>query len=187
MILVENSLVHEDLIKEEFVCNLNRCKGACCVMGNVGAPLEAEELKILEEIYPKVKPYLTEKGIAAIEKDGVYVKDFEDDYTTTCVDGDKECAYTIFENGIAFCGIEKAHREGVIDFKKPISCHLYPIRITKYPEFEVLNYDRWHICAAACEFGKALKVPVYQFLKDPLIRKYGEQWFAELEEQISAL
>jgi hypothetical protein len=184
MILVKDTLVHEDLVVEEFVCNLNRCKGACCVSGSSGAPLEESELAILEEVYPKIKPYLTQKGIDAIDKDGVYVIDEDGDYTTTCVDGDKECAYTAFDNGIAFCGIDQAYRDGVVNFRKPISCYLYPIRVTKYPEFEVLNYDRWSICSSACEHGKSLKVPVYQFLKEPLIAKYGEEWFKELEEEI---
>ncbi|SMO60875.1 DUF3109 family protein [Solitalea koreensis] len=185
MIQVENTLVHEDIIKEYFVCNLNACKGACCVQGNAGAPLENNEREILEEIYPKIKPYLTEKGIQAIEKDGTYVVDFEGDYTTTCVDGDQECAYTVFENGTALCGIERAWKDGVIDFRKPISCHLYPIRITKYPEFDILNYDRWNICSAACSHGSELKVSIHQFLKEPLIRKYGQAWYDELEEQIA--
>lgn len=176
------TLVHEDVMKEEFVCNLTRCHGACCVQGNAGAPLEEEELKLLEENWPAIKPYLNQKGIATIEKEGLYVRDFEGDQTTPCVDGDKECAYTIFEGGVAKCGIEKAWLEGKIAFRKPISCHLYPIRITKYPEFELLNYDRWSICSSACQLGAELKVPVYKFLKEALIRKYGEAWYEGLEQ-----
>ena len=123
-------------------------------------------------------------GIATIEEQGTHVTDFEGDYTTPCVDTNKECAYVIWENGITKCAIEKAWEQGVIDWKKPISCHLYPIRITKYPEFDVLNYDRWHICSPACAFGDELKVHVHQFLKDPLIRKYGLEWYKELEEAV---
>lgn len=182
MLINGNTLISDEVIKENFVCNLNKCKGACCVEGDSGAPLELSELKILEQIYEKVKPLMTLKGIQAIEEQGVYVKDFEGDYTTTCVDVNKECAYVVKENGINLCAIEKAYGEGLIDFKKPISCHLYPIRISKFEEMEALNYDRWSICSDACTFGNQLKVPVYKFLKDPLIRKYGEKWYKKLED-----
>ncbi|SJN33914.1 hypothetical protein FM107_08025 [Sphingobacterium sp. JB170] len=149
--------------------------------GDAGAPLEARETDILKEVYPKVKSYMTEAGIKAIEEQGTHVIDADGDLTTTCVDGNKECAYVTWENGITKCAIEKAFEHGDVDWKKPISCHLYPIRTTQYPEFEVLHYDRWHICHDACTFGKELGVPVYQFLKDPLTRKYGEEWYKELE------
>lgn len=181
MIEVGHVLVHEDLIKNDFVCNLTKCKGICCVEGDAGAPLAANETNILKEILPKVKPYMTEAGIKAIEQQGTHVVDADGDLTTTCVDGNKECAYVTWENGITKCAIEKAFEQGEVDWKKPISCHLYPIRTTQYPEFEVLHYDRWHICHDACTFGKELGVPVYQFLKDPLTRKYGEEWYKELE------
>jgi hypothetical protein len=186
MIEVGNVLVHEDVIRENFVCNLKKCKGACCLEGDSGAPLNHDELHILDEIYPKVKPFMTAKGIATIEENGTYVTDFEGDYTTPCVDTNKECAYVIWENGITKCAIEKAYEYGAINWKKPISCHLYPIRITKYPEFDVLNYDRWSICSPACSFGNELKVHVHEFLKEPLIRKFGEEWYKELEEAVEA-
>jgi len=187
MIEVGSVLLHEDVVKENFVCNLNKCKGACCLEGDSGAPLDADELDILDEIYPKVKPFMTAKGIATIEKNGAWVKDFEGDYTTPCVDKNKECAYVIFENGITKCAIEKAYENGATNWKKPISCHLYPIRITKYPEFDVLNYDRWSICSPACTFGTELKVRVHEFLKAPLIRKYGQDWYRELEDQVAGI
>ncbi|MES2426238.1 MAG: DUF3109 family protein [Bacteroidota bacterium] len=187
MIEVGSVLVHEDVVKENFVCNLTKCKGVCCLEGDSGAPLNHDELHILEEIYPKVKPYMTEKGIKTIEEVGAYVTDFEGDYTTPCVDVNKECAYVTWEGGITKCAIEKAYEEGAVDWKKPISCHLYPIRITKYPEFDVLNYDRWSICSPACSFGNELKVRVHEFLKDPLIRKYGEEWYHELEDVIAGI
>ena len=187
MIEVGGVLLHEDVVKENFVCNLNKCKGACCLEGDSGAPLDADELGILDEIYPKVKPFMTAKGIATIEKNGAWVKDFEGDYTTPCVDKNKECAYVIFENGITKCAIEKAFENGATNWKKPISCHLYPIRITKYPEFDVLNYDRWSICSPACSFGTELKVRVHEFLKAPLIRKYGQDWYRELEDQVAGI
>jgi len=187
MIEVGSVLVHEDVVKKNFVCNLNKCKGACCLEGDSGAPLNTDELDILNNIYPKVKPYMTPKGIKTIEKNGTYVKDFEGDYTTPCVDVNKECAYVIWEGGITKCAIEKAYDEGAINWQKPISCHLYPIRITKYPEFDVLNYDRWSICSPACSFGDELKVRVHEFLKAPLIRKYGEEWYNELEDQVAGM
>ncbi len=183
MIEVHHTLVHEDIVTENFVCNLNRCKGACCIEGDSGAPLERTELAILDEIYPHVKPYMTAKGIEAVELSGTSVKDFEGDLTTPCVDKNKECAYVTWENGITKCAIEKAYEDGKINWKKPISCHLYPIRVTPYPEFEILKYDRWNICSPGCSLGNELKVPVYQFLKEPLIRKYGAAWYADLEKK----
>ena len=184
MIEVGPVLVHEDVVKENFVCNLSRCKGACCIEGDSGAPLNYDELDMLAKIYPAVKPYMTKKGIETVEREGVYVTDFEGDYTTPCVDGNQECAYVTWENGITKCAIEKAWEHGELDWKKPISCHLYPIRITSYPEFDVLHYDRWSICSPACSFGDQLKVHVHEFLKEPLIRKYGAEWYQELEEQL---
>jgi hypothetical protein len=187
MIEVGGHLVSEELIKENFICNLEKCKGACCIEGDSGAPLNEDELSKLDEVYEKVKPYMTAKGIEAVEQNGTYVKDFEGDFTTTCVDGNKECAFVNWENGITKCSIEKAYEAGEIDWKKPLSCHLYPIRLTKYPEFDMLHYDRWSICSSACDLGKEHQVKVYQFLKEPLIRKYGADWYQELEENIKLL
>lgn len=187
MILVENTVISDDVAEKFFVCNLEKCKGACCVEGDLGAPLEESELPILEEIYEQVKPYLSKEGIEAIEKHGKYIKDWEGDFSTTTID-EKECAYAIYdERGILKCGIEQAYLDGKISWKKPISCHLYPIRITKYDEYEAINYDRWSICSDACELGEKLGVPVYQFLKEPLIRKYGEKWYQELEQEVKDL
>lgn len=187
MIEVGNVLVSEELIQEEFVCNLGQCRGACCVEGDAGAPLQPNELEALASVYPKVKPYMTAKGIDTVEAYGTHVVDLDGDLTTPCVDGHKECAYVTWENGITKCAIEKAYENGDIDWKKPISCHLYPIRTTAYPEFDVLHYDRWHICHSACSLGRELKVPVYVFLKEPLVRKYGQAWYDELEESIALL
>ncbi len=181
MIAIGKALVSEDVIEKQFVCDLNACKGACCVKGDYGAPLEKEELTIMDEIYEKVKPYLREEGIKAIEKQGKYLLYEKKEWVTPLVKG-KECAYTIFEKGIAKCGIEKAYYEGKIEWKKPISCHLYPIRITKQKNgMEAVNYDRWNICNPACKLGDSLKLPVFKFLKDSLIRQYGEDWYKELE------
>ena len=180
MFKVGEVLVSDDIREKEFVCNLEKCKGACCVEGDYGAPLEENELDILKRIYPKIKSYLTKEGISAIEEQGTHVVDPDGDYSTPVIDG-RECAYAHYdEKGILKCGIEEAHKDGKIEFKKPISCHLYPIRITKKKDFEAVNYHKWHICSPACILGKQLQVPLYRFLKDPLIRKYGQQWYEEL-------
>lgn len=180
MFKVGEVLVSDDIREKEFVCNLEKCKGACCVEGDYGAPLEEDELEILKKIYPKIKSYLTKEGISAIEEQGTHVVDPDGDYSTPVIDG-RECAYAHYdEKGILKCGIEEAHKGGKIKFKKPISCHLYPIRITKKKDFEAVNYHKWHICSPACTLGKQLQVPLYKFLKDPLIRKYGEKWYDEL-------
>jgi hypothetical protein len=181
MLQIGDAIVSGELLEKRFVCDLEKCRGACCVEGDSGAPLEEDELKILDKIYPKVAPYLSEEGRASIEKYGRYVIDDDGEYVTPLVNGDMECAYTIFQNGVAKCGIEKAYEEGKIKFKKPISCHLYPIRINKLRSGEALNYHKWDLCKAACALGKKLDVPVYLFLKEPLIRKYGKKWFKELD------
>jgi hypothetical protein len=184
MIKVGEVLVSDDIRDKEFVCNLTKCKGACCVEGDFGAPLEESELAILEEIYPKVKPYLSKEGIKAIEKQGKHTIDDDGELCTPIIDG-RECVYAIYDKqGILKCGIEEAYNDGKISWKKPISCHLYPIRITKKKDFEAVNYNKWYICSPACALGKELQVPLYKFLKDPLIRKYGEPWYNELVEVI---
>ncbi len=181
MLAIQSTLVSEEIIEKHFVCDLNACKGACCVKGDYGAPLEDDELKQLEKTWPKVKPYLTEAGVKAIEKQGKYVLYEGKEWVTPLVSG-KECAYTIFDKGVAKCGIEKAYFDGKITFRKPVSCHLYPIRINKMKNaVEAINYDRWSICKPACKLGDSLKVPIYKFLKDSLTRKFGEEWYKELE------
>lgn len=190
MLIIDSKVISPEIFKEEFVCNLNACKGACCWEGDYGAPLETEELEVLENIYDQVKPFLRPEGIAAIEKQGVavYVPE-EREFGTTLIDN-AACAYMIYEkNGTAKCGIEKAHEAGLIDFPKPISCHLYPIRVEQLgnSSFEKLDYDRWDICSAACENGAKLNVPVYKFVKGPLIRKYGEEFYERLEHMANHL
>ena len=184
MIEIGKTLVSDDVVAKQFVCDLNACKGACCVHGDSGAPLEDEETEILEKIYDDIKPYLTKEGQEAIKKQGHWLIDSDGDKVTPLVDGNKECAYTIFENGMALCGIEKAWKDGKSKFRKPISCHLYPVRITKYKQFDAVNYDKWDICKPACACGEKLQVPVYRFVKDALIRKYGKEWYGELEEKV---
>lgn len=182
MLAIENTLISDNIIEEDFVCNISKCKGECCVAGEAGAPLEKDEVTYLEQNYSKIKPFLNKKGVDAIESQGVFVKGFDGDYETPLVKG-KECAYAVFsETGIAACGIEKANKEGVIDFQKPISCHLYPIRIQSYDEMTAVNYHSWSICSEACDLGKSLKIPVYQFAKTALIRKFGPDWYDALEQ-----
>ena len=180
MIEIGKSIVSSDLLTSNFTCNLKACKGACCVMGDSGAPLEDDEVEILKEIYPLLKPFLSEESIATIDKFGTSVVDFENDKVTPLNNG-KECAYTLFTDGIALCGIEKAFNEGAVSFRKPISCHLYPVRIKKYKAFDAVNYDRWDICKPAIVLGDELQMPVRRFVKDSLERKYGEEWFNLLE------
>ena len=182
MIQIDDKLISEDLFSEEFMCNLAKCKGICCVEGDAGAPLDEDETHILDEIYPKIKPYLRPEGIQAIEEQGTYTLDFEGDLVTPLVNN-AECAYVIFdEKGYTKCAIEKAYEDGVIDWQKPIACHLYPIRITEYSNFSAINYHEWDICSDACTLGKELGVKVYQFLKKPLIRKYGKEFYQTLSE-----
>ena len=185
MILVGNAVLSDDIKENFFVCDLEACKGACCVEGDSGAPLEDDETKILEEIYPFVKDYITEEGRQVIAAQGTWVIDSDGDKVTPTIGANRECAYALYdERGILKCGIEQAYLAGKISWKKPISCHLYPIRVTKYDQYDALNYNRWHICDPACQLGKSLQVPLYVFLKEALVRKYGEAWYAELLEDI---
>jgi hypothetical protein len=182
MIIIDDKYISDEVIEEQFVCNLGACKGACCVAGDCGAPLEKDELKILKKIYPKITSYLRPEGIAEIEKTGTNTIDDEYGYVTPIVNNGI-CAYaTIDDHGIVGCGIEKAYNDGIVDFKKPVSCHLYPIRIKKYEAFEAVNYDRWDICKPACKNGKALRVPVYRFLRDAITRKYGKDFYEVLDK-----
>lgn len=181
MFQLGKTIVSEEIIENDFVCNLTACKGACCVQGEAGAPLDTAETEILEKEYSKIKPYLREEGIAAIEAQGTFIKGDDGDWETPLVNG-KECAYTIFsENGTAQCGIEKAQQLGAIDWVKPVSCHLYPVRVKEYTALTAVNYHRWQICDPACGLGAELQVPIYKFTKEALIRKFGEAWYSELE------
>lgn len=181
MIQLGKTIISEDIIEKDFVCNLSACKGACCVDGDAGAPLEESELKILMDIYPKVKPFLRKEGIKAIEEQGLFTTT-EGENETTLIDG-KDCAYVVFDdNETAMCGIEEAYNQGEVSWKKPISCHLYPIRVQDYSEFSAVNYHKWQICDDACTLGKELQVPVYKFVKQALVRKFGEDWYTELEK-----
>ncbi|MEM1001910.1 MAG: DUF3109 family protein [Bacteroidota bacterium] len=176
------TIVSEDIIEKEFVCNLSACKGACCVEGDAGAPLDEEEITILKDIYPKLKSYLRPEGIKAIEEQGTSIVTVFGEHETPLVEG-KECAYTIFDDhGKAQCGIEKAYNGGAVDWKKPLSCHLYPVRLKDYSKFTAVNYNSWDICDDACALGASLKVPIYKFVREALIRKFGADWYKQLEQ-----
>ena len=184
MIELGKTILSDDIADEHFLCDLVKCKGACCVEGDLGAPLENEELPILEQILNEVRPYLTDEGRKVLDENGPYLLDEEGDYSTTTIGG-RECVFAVYdERRILKCGIEQAWSDGKITFRKPISCHLYPIRAKTYDEFTAVNYDRWEICAPACIKGESVKLPLYKFLKDPLIRKFGEEWYGDLVELI---
>jgi hypothetical protein len=180
MLQIQGTLISLDVIEKKFCCDLSKCKGACCVEGDSGAPLTIEEVDIIEEEYEHFKPYMREEGIKAIEELGTWVIDIDNDKVTPLVN-EKECAYVIFEEGIAKCAIEKAFFAGDTSFRKPVSCHLYPVRTKKYRDFEAVNYNEWAICKPAVQNGEKLGVFVYDFLKDSLTRKYGEEWYKELK------
>lgn len=181
MIAIDNVLISDQIVEEQFVCDLVKCKGGCCVDGDAGAPLENKELKELNSVYAEVIPYLTKEGLQQIEKEGLYIYDAEFGWVTPIVSTGM-CAYgTMDSNGIVKCGIERAYNDGKIKWKKPISCHLFPIRIKKTDKTDLVNYEpREGLCSPACKLGKKLKVPVYQFLKEPLIRKYGQSFYEAL-------
>lgn len=180
MFQINDTIVASDIIEESFLCDLSVCKGECCVEGESGAPLENEEVKIIEEILPHVWNDLSPEAQQVINEQGVAYKDYDGEMVTSIVNG-KDCVFTYYdEKGICKCAIEKAHREGRIDFYKPISCHLYPIRLEKYREFTAVNYHRWRICKAAVLLGNKEGLRIYQFLKEPLIRRFGKDWYNEL-------
>lgn len=183
MLVIDHTVLSDDLVEQQFVCDLRKCRGACCVEGDLGAPLADEERDLLELLIEDIKPCLSPEGRAQIEKQGLYVFDEQGEFSTPVMP-DGRCAYAIQdENGILKCGMEQAYQAGKTNFQKPISCHLYPVRITQYDQYDALNYDRWDICKAACVLGKSLKMPVYQFVREALIRKYGEAWYQELDEK----
>lgn len=181
MFAIKQTLVSEDLLEKHFVCDLGACKGACCVKGDSGAPLLQEEVPILERILPDVLPYMDEAGKKAVAEKGVAEVDSDGDIGTTLIT-DGRCAFaTIDKWGMVSCTIERAHRDGKVDWKKPVSCHLYPVRVKPFEGFEAVNYDRWDICKAARVCGDKHQVPLYRFVKDALIRRFGQEWFDELE------
>ena len=181
LVEIEDKIISTQIFERQFVCDISACKGACCIEGNGGAPVTKEEVAIIEAHLDKILPFMRPEGIEAIEAQGVVYEDDDLEPATTLVKG-KECAFVYFDQtNTAKCAIEKAHREGQIDFIKPISCHLYPIRTKKFDQYTALNYEKWDICAPACACGEKLNVPVFKFLKEPLIRAFGPDFYKELE------
>ncbi len=181
--MIGERLVHLDVVKEYFACELSACKGACCWEGDYGAPLETAELETLQAILPQIRSWLSPAGLEVLDREGPYVYLADEDQHATPLINNGPCAYMTYDAaGVAMCGIEQAYRAGVIDFPKPISCHLYPIRVyhNKGTGFEALNYDRWNICSAACRRGKKESIPLYQFAREAIIRKYGADFYEEL-------
>jgi len=181
VIIHQNQLISEDVLEKQFVCNLSKCKGACCIEGDAGAPVSREEMEILKQELPAIRPFMEQKQLDWVDEKGFAILDEDDEFVTECLPTG-ECVFVVREeSGLLSCAIEQAWKAGKTTFRKPISCHLYPIRILKLGEFEALNYHRWDICKDACSLGNELKVPVYRFLKDSLIRRFGEAWYKELE------
>tara|TARA_X000000950_G_C13504071_1_gene492955 strand:+ start:40 stop:618 length:579 start_codon:yes stop_codon:yes gene_type:complete len=182
MVEIDDKLISLDVFEKRFVCDLSACKGACCVEGDNGAPLEEEEVGIIEDNLDAILPYMRKEGIEEVTKSGVFYMDQDNEPVTTLVNG-AECAFVFFdENNITKCAIEEAYNKGDIDFKKPISCHLYPIRVAKLRNYLAVNYNKWNICNDACKLGEKLNVKTYQFLKEPIIRKFGETFYEDLEK-----
>lgn len=180
MIVIEDTIVSEDLLDNYFVCNLSKCKGACCIEGDQGAPLLEEELGMIQKNLDHISDYLPAEQQERITKRG-FSKVYPDGELGTQLMDDGACVFVVRDNGILSCGIEKAFKEGKTDFHKPISCHLYPVRIKKYKEFSSVNYDRWSICSPACTLGNELEVPLYLFVEEALVRRFGKEWMNALK------
>ena len=180
MIQIGDKIVSSELFEQHFICDLKKCEGNCCVFGDSGAPLDDAEVKILDEHIESIKPFMRAEGIREVNEQGSWMVDRDGDKVTPLVNRE-ECAYVIFEDGIAWCAIEKAYNEGVVSFQKPVSCHLYPIRVSPLKTGVALNYHRWSICEPARILGKKEQLPVFRFLKDPITRVYGSEFYEELE------
>lgn len=180
MLEIGKTLISLDLITKKFCCDLPRCLGNCCVYGDSGAPLTSEEQELIVEVYPEVEPYMRQEGIQAVQEQGHFITDSDHDQVTPLIN-QGECAFVVFQNGISFCAIEMAYRAGKTSWIKPLSCHLYPVRIKEYLRYDAVNYDVWDICMPAVENGENLGLPVYQFVKDALLRKYGSDWYDQLD------
>lgn len=180
MLQIDNTIVSLDLIDSSFVCDLQKCRGMCCMGGDSGAPVTTDEIDAIESSFPEIRQYLRKEGLLEIEENGLYYVDEEFDKVTALIDK-KECAFSYFEGPVLQCAIEKAWKNGHSEIQKPISCHLYPVRVKKYRDFEAVNYHKWDICAPAVHFGKASNTPLYIFLKDPLIKRFGMEWYVQLD------
>ncbi len=182
MIEIDGKVINTEIFRRRFICDISKCKGTCCYDGDSGAPLEEDELEKLTEVYPTVKPYLSDEENEEIAKQGLWVTDRDGDLVTPIIRG-CECVYTNREeDGTWSCAIEKAYREGKTKWRKPISCYLYPIRVSKTRKYEMLNFHEWEVCRPAVELGEKVGTPAYKFLKEPIIAKYGEEFYNELEQ-----
>ncbi len=187
MIIIDKTIVRDELIQAHFICDLPRCKGECCVVGDAGAPLEEDEIGVLEDELENIKPFMTAAGLQAVEEQGVYDFDEQARLVTPLVN-DRECAFACFhENGTSFCAIEKAWLNGKTTFRKPVSCHLYPVRLIEKDGFTHLSYHQWSICVPAKRKGEKAGLPLYKFLKEALVRRFGEQWYERLEAEIKKI
>ena len=184
---IDNVLITTDIFTEMFCCDLDACKGECCVEGDAGAPVTLDEIGQIEDVIDEVWGELSASAQSVIDRQGVAYTDRDGDLVTSIVGG-KDCVFTCHSNGCCYCALEKAYREGRIKFCKPISCALYPIReVALKNGFTGLNYHRWDVCKAAVKKGRELQLPVYKFLKEPLIRRFGEQWYKSLENAAEEL
>lgn len=182
MIQIQNTLISDDIFEEQFICDLCKCKGQCCVEGESGAPITKEEFDRMNEILPEIRKDLSRKALELIDKQGIAYTDTDGELVTSIIEG-KECVFARFdEDGICKCVIDSAFREERISVQKPISCHLYPIRLHEYADFTAVNYHRWSVCRPALKLGRKEGVPLYRFLREPLIRKFGEEWYREVVE-----
>lgn len=187
MIQIDDTIISIDCLSEKFCCDLDACAGACCIEGDAGAPVDLDEVEQLEAALPVVWNDLSASAQTVIDKQGVVYTDEEGDLVTSIVNG-KDCVFTCYdEKGCCFCALEKAYRAGKTNFYKPLSCHLYPIRLKKIGDMTALNYHRWDVCKAAVCKGEQLNLPVYRFLKEPLIRCFGQAWYDELEKAVEEL
>lgn len=187
MIQIQDTILSNDIFEAHFICDLCKCKGTCCVEGESGAPLESGEREAIEEILPVIFDELSTEAKKLIEEQGIAYVDYDGEWVTSIING-RECVFTYFdENEVCGCVIERAYREGRIPVAKPISCHLYPIRLQRYKDFTAVNYHRWSVCKPALKLGKKEGVKIYEFLKEPLIRKFGENWYNEVCEAANLL
>lgn len=187
MVQIDDVVVSLDVLRESFCCDLGACKGACCIEGDAGAPVELEEVEKLEAVLPLIWKDLSPEAQDVINRQGVVYTDEEGDLVTSIVNG-KDCVFTCYDqSGCCYCAIEKAYRAGLTDFYKPVSCHLYPIRVGDYGPYKAVNYHRWDVCKAAVLMGRKENILVYRFLREPLIRKFGEAWYRELEDVVQEL
>jgi len=181
MVEIEDKIVSDDLFEEYFCCDIASCKGICCVEGDAGAPLDADDIERIDADMETIRRYMTEEGRAAVDKQGIFVIDGDGDLVTPLVNG-AECAYSYRDGDVTLCAIERAARDGAIGYLKPLSCHLYPIRLSKIGGMTALNYHRWNVCRSAVACGRKRGVKVYRALREPIVRAFGEEFFGHLEE-----